>query len=133
MRFLKAKFACRVISRNSEHHWPPYSPDLTCLDFSFWPQVQKEVVRHKPQTLSQLKSIMEDFARNISEGQLEGWHATAGDELSCAAQNEMAISSTCCERKISGKKKVFARHKMFNDCLYNGVSLDAAVGVNICL
>ena len=70
IRFLKAKLGCCVISRNSEHHWPPCSPDITCLDFNSWPQAQEEVVRQKPQTLSQLKSIVEDFARSISEEQL---------------------------------------------------------------
>ena len=79
--FMHAKLGCRmisrhtpndvrVISRNSEHHWPPYSPDLTCLDFSFWPQAQEQVVRQKPQTSSHLKSIVEEFARSISEEQL---------------------------------------------------------------
>ncbi|KAF0311836.1 RNA-directed DNA polymerase from mobile element jockey [Amphibalanus amphitrite] len=33
MDFLHSKFGGRVISRNSERRWPPYSPDLSCLDF----------------------------------------------------------------------------------------------------
>ena len=70
MRFLKAKLGFRVISRKSENYWPLKGPSLTCLDFSFWPQAQEEVVRQMPQTLSQLKSIVEDFARSIREEQL---------------------------------------------------------------
>ena len=106
-RFPKAKFACCVISCNFERHCPRYSPDLTCPDFSFWLQGQEEVVCKKPQALSQLKSIVEDFGHCISKEQLDGWHATAGAGLSCAAQNEVAISSTCRKRKLSGKKEVF--------------------------
>ena len=84
--FLTAKFGDRLISRNAQHHWPPYSPDLTCLDFSFWPQAQDEVVRRQPQTLSQLKDVVEDFARNISEDQLRRMarHTRRRAELCCA-------------------------------------------------
>ena len=52
-----------------------------------------------------IKEHHEDFAHSISEEQLDGWHATAGAELSCAGQNEVAISSTCSEHMLSGKKK----------------------------
>ena len=31
MEFLYSKFGSRIISRNSEHSWPPNSPDLSCL------------------------------------------------------------------------------------------------------
>ena len=34
--FLHAKFGERIISRSTIHHWPPYSPDLSPLDFSVW-------------------------------------------------------------------------------------------------
>ena len=90
MRFLKAMFACRVISRNSENHWPPCSPGLTCLDFGSWPQAQEEVVRQKPQILSQLKSIVEDFARSISEGKARRIvrHTRRRPELCCAERGD---------------------------------------------
>lgn len=86
MHFLTAKFGSRLISRKAQHHWPPYSPDLTCLGFSFWPQAQDEVVRRKPQTLDQLKNVVEDFAQNISEDQLRRMarHTRRQAELSCA-------------------------------------------------
>ena len=35
LAFLASKFGARVISKRTEHHWPPYSPDLNPLDFSF--------------------------------------------------------------------------------------------------
>ena len=86
MHFLTAKFGSRVISRKAQHHWPPYSPDLTCLDFSFWPQAQDEVVRRRPQTLGQLKTVVEDFAKNINEDQLRSMarHTRRRAELCCA-------------------------------------------------
>ena len=35
MDFLLSKFNNRIILRGSAHHLPAYSPDLSCLDFSF--------------------------------------------------------------------------------------------------
>ena len=86
MRFLKAKFGCRVISSNTEHDWSPSGTYLTCLDFCFWPQAQEEVVCQGPQTLSQLKSIVEDFVRSISEEQFR-WmarHSRRRTDLCCS-------------------------------------------------
>ena len=62
MEFLREKFGERLISRNSTHIWPPYSPDLSCLDFSFWAQAMAEVTRCKPSTLADLKRVVEEFA-----------------------------------------------------------------------
>ncbi|XP_043212879.1 uncharacterized protein LOC122376980, partial [Amphibalanus amphitrite] len=70
MDFLHSKFGGRVISRNSEHRWPPYSPDLSCLDFCFWSLVTAQIVHSEPQTLEQLKELVEDFARNMDDEQL---------------------------------------------------------------
>ena len=65
LAFLASKFGDRVISRRTEHHWPPYSPDLSPLDFSFWSQAMAHVVRCEPSTLEQLKQVVEDFATNF--------------------------------------------------------------------
>ena len=65
LAFLSSKFGDRVISRRTEHFWPPYSPDLNPLDFSFWSQSMAHVVRCKPSTLEQLKQVVEDFAANF--------------------------------------------------------------------
>ena len=43
LAFLSSKFGDRVISRRTEHFWPPYSPDLNPLDFSFWALVNKKM------------------------------------------------------------------------------------------
>ena len=67
LEFLKAKFGDRVISRRTEHHWPPYSPDLSPLDFSFQSQAMAHMLRCQPLTLKQLKGIIEDFAVNMDE------------------------------------------------------------------
>ena len=63
--FLQAKFGDRIISRNTPHHWPPYSPDLSPLDFSFWGQALAHVERIMPSTIQDLKNIVEDFAANL--------------------------------------------------------------------
>lgn len=86
LRFLRSKFGDRLISRKTEHHWPPYSPDLSCLDFCFWTLAVEEVLRHKPQTLEQLKGIVEDFAKNIDADLLRrtARHTRRRAELCCA-------------------------------------------------
>ena len=43
MDFLRSKFGDTIVSRNSTHIWPPYSPDLSPLDFSFWSLAMSEV------------------------------------------------------------------------------------------
>ena len=65
LAFLASKFGARVISRNTEHSWPPYSPDLSPLDFSFWGQAMAHVVRCQPATIPELKQVVEDFASNF--------------------------------------------------------------------
>ena len=67
MDFLDSKFSSRLISRNSEHIWPPYSPDLSVLDFSFWKQAMAEVSRCQPKTMDELKSKVNDFAMNMDK------------------------------------------------------------------
>ena len=67
MDFLREKFGEKIISRNSTHHWPPYSPDLSVLDFSFWAQAMTEVIRCKPSTLTALKDVVEEFAEDMDE------------------------------------------------------------------
>jgi hypothetical protein len=70
LEFLRSKFGNRVISRNTQHHWPPYSPDLSPLDFSFWSQATMHVNKNHPQTIPELQQCVEDFASNIGEQQL---------------------------------------------------------------
>ena len=66
MDFLRSKFNDRIISRGSTHHWSAHSPDLSCLDFSFWSQAIDQVVETEPQTIAELKKVVEDFAAGIT-------------------------------------------------------------------
>ena len=65
LSFLASKFGERVVSRKTAHAWPPYSPDLNPLDFSFWSQAMAHVVRCQPITLEDLKAVVNDFATNF--------------------------------------------------------------------
>ena len=66
LAFLVAKFRGRVISRRGENPWPPYSPDLSPLDYYFWGYANAEVFRQQPTTIPQLKAIVEEVAANLS-------------------------------------------------------------------
>ena len=67
LEFLKSKFGDRILSRNTKHHWPANSPDLTPMDFSFWTQASNHVKKVKPQSLDAMKRAVEDFAANLDE------------------------------------------------------------------
>ena len=83
--FIKSKFGDRVISHNTEHHWPPYSPDLSPLDFSLWGQALAHVVRCQPKTIDELKAIVNDFAVNLGEEKIRSMarHTRKRAELCC--------------------------------------------------
>ena len=68
--FLRSKFNDRIISRGSAHHWPACSPDLSCLDFSFWSLALDRVVESEPKTIQELKKVVQDFVTGISKKQL---------------------------------------------------------------
>ncbi|KAF0302402.1 hypothetical protein FJT64_025506 [Amphibalanus amphitrite] len=48
----------------------PQPSRLSCLGLCFWSLVTAQIVRSEPQTLEQLKELVEDFARNMDEEQL---------------------------------------------------------------
>ena len=83
--FIKSKFGDRVISRSTDHHWPPYSPDLSPLDFSLWGQALAHVVRCKPKTIDELKIIVNDFTVNLGEEKIRSMarHTRKRAELCC--------------------------------------------------
>ena len=76
-----------MISRKTDHIWPPYSPDLNPLDFSFWSQAMAHVVRCQPATLDDLKNVVNDFALNFDPEKARSMaiHARYRCEL-CRAQ-----------------------------------------------
>ena len=63
--FVEKAFSGRVISRNSEIEWPAYSPDMTPLDYFFWGYSLAEVVRRQPESIDELKAIVEEVAANV--------------------------------------------------------------------
>ena len=65
--FLQQKFPGRVISDRLEFEWPPFSPNLNILDYWFWNEAERAVLKKKPSTLDDLKIVVEDVARNMSE------------------------------------------------------------------
>ena len=64
---MQQKFPGRVISDRLEFEWPPRSPDLNILDYWFWNEAERAVFKKKPSTLDDLKIVVEDVARNMSE------------------------------------------------------------------
>ena len=67
LNLLRDKFRGRVISRRSEHSWPPYSPDLNPLDFFVWGYLEDQVKRIKPATVEELRAAVEDVASTVPE------------------------------------------------------------------
>ena len=94
LQFLKAKFGDRVISRRTENHWPPYSPDLSPLDFSFWSQAMAHLLRCQPPTLQQLKGIVEDFPVNMDEDDVDSARKKKSRALFVFFQSNIELNVT---------------------------------------
>ena len=90
LQFLAEKFGQRIISRNTENHWPPYSPDLSPLDFSFWNEVNMKLRKKKLQTIAALKRNVEEIAAQMSE-----------DQVRSMARNTRK-RATLCARELGG-------------------------------
>ena len=86
--FLTEKFRGRIIScrAQTEHFWPPYSPDLNPLDFCVWGYVQDQVRRIQPESIAELREAVEDVAATIPEEMLRD-----------AAQNVRKRAKACIE------------------------------------
>ena len=44
--------------------------DVSSLDFSYWGQAQAYVYKKKPQTLTQLKKVVEEFNSSLTEKEI---------------------------------------------------------------
>ena len=55
LEFLRLKLGDRIISRNTEHIWSPYSPDLSPVDFSFCNEAMNFVEKKQVKTNPELK------------------------------------------------------------------------------
>ena len=69
------RFGDRIISRRSAIEWPPHSPDLNPLDYSFWGQVQAELDlaefdREDPMSKSDMMALVNDFIANFDEAKV---------------------------------------------------------------
>lgn len=62
INYLKSVFDSRIISNKSEFVWPPYSPDLSLLDFWFWSKVKKEMGEHLPADTAEIKTVVPKVA-----------------------------------------------------------------------
>ena len=93
MDFLRSKFGDTIVSRNSTPIWPPYSPDLSPLDFSFWSLAMSEVTRVKPDTLRERKEVVEDFAFNMEEKLVRKICGNVKERLKCENYKIMLIVS----------------------------------------
>lgn len=64
LKLIHKYFKDRVISTrypekyNMGLEWPPYSPDLTPLDFCIWGTLKARLTKHKPQTLMELSKAL---------------------------------------------------------------------------
>lgn len=65
---LRGRFQDRVISRNSDHQWPPRSCDLTPCDFYLWGYLKSLVYANKPRTINDLK---EEIRRVVGQIEVE--------------------------------------------------------------
>lgn len=72
LEFLEQFFADRIISRGiPEHQWPPRSPDLSPLDFHLWGFLKENIFKDKPETLDDLKQVIETEIQKITPATLE--------------------------------------------------------------
>jgi len=58
MEYLNRTFNGRLISLNGFIQWPPYSPDLSPLDYMFWALMKKFVNKQDPQDVTELKLVI---------------------------------------------------------------------------
>ena len=69
--FLDAVFPELWMGNAGHISWPPNSPDLTPLDFSFWGVLKTRVYRRCPSTKAELKNIIVDECAKLTYNYLE--------------------------------------------------------------
>jgi len=61
----------RWIGLGSEKlEWPPYSPDLTPMDFSFWSWVKRRVALYYPESYCELKKAIDEVMNNLPKQEI---------------------------------------------------------------
>ena len=56
---LRTVFKNRIISRNSDINWPPWSCDLTPMDYFLWGAVEDKCYANHPETIEAIKHEIE--------------------------------------------------------------------------
>ena len=69
--YLDAVFPDRWIGRRGAREWPPRSPDLTPLDFFYWPYLKSRVYRTIPADLNELRQRIINASAEITRDQLQ--------------------------------------------------------------
>ena len=70
--WLETQFKHKIISRNADFPWPPYSPDLNPCDFYLWGYLKSKVyAKSAPKTTEELKDNIRKEARNIKLSTVE--------------------------------------------------------------
>lgn len=71
LRLIRSTFGDKVISRRYPEmfdagiNWPPYSPDLSPLDFFVWGHIKDLVYKDRPKSISELKKKIKDVFDSI--------------------------------------------------------------------
>ena len=96
---LRTVFEIRIISRNSDVKWPPWSCDLTPLDYFLWGVVKDKWYANHPETIEALKHEIEVDIHGIEaqtiENVLKNWVDQMGYfKTSCGSHlNDVAFHS----------------------------------------
>ena len=61
----------RLILRRTDNPWPPYSPDLTPLDYFLWGYLKERVYEDNPDTIERLKENIKREIRRIPNDVLD--------------------------------------------------------------
>ena len=70
LNYLRSEFGNRIISLKSEFIWPPYSPDLSPLDYWFWSAMKTKVGGTDPQTAAEIKCAVQLVCTEFSANQV---------------------------------------------------------------
>ena len=88
LEYLQEKFNGRIISRRTDIFWPAHSPDLSPLDYWFWGIMEEHIARQQPETLAQLKMVVEEHAAAMDPVQVRLAVENIRKRISlCAANN----------------------------------------------
>ena len=68
---LNLHFPNRWMGDKGPVHFPPYSPDLTPLDFSFWGVLRTRVLQHRPATVPQLTQVIKQECEAMTPEYIE--------------------------------------------------------------